>query len=126
MERFRRAVESGDPAAIAATLAEDVEFLSPVVFRPYRGRAVVGNLLRAAVAVFQDFRYREELRGDRSSALIFEARVGDKQVEGIDLLEVNAEGLVSKLTVFVRPLQATMALADAMRRQLEALSAPLG
>lgn len=64
--------------------------MSPVVFRPYRGRADVGKLLRAVLVVFQDFRYREALQGERSFALVFEARVGDKQIEGVDLGDLGA------------------------------------
>ena len=120
MLRFRHAVESGDPAAIQASLAEDVVFDSPIAFRPYRGRAEVGRVLAAVSRVFADFRYRDALSGERSSALVFLARVGDKEIEGVDLLEVDGEGLVTKLTVFVRPLSATLALAEAMRAALAA------
>jgi hypothetical protein len=54
-----------------------------------------------------------------STALVFRARVGDKEIEGVDLGEVDADGQVTRLTVFVRPLTATHALAEAMRAQLE-------
>ncbi len=118
MKRFRRAVESGDVAAIQASLAEDVVFHSPVAFRPYRGRAEVGRVLAAVTTVFEDFRYREELAGERSFALVFVARIGDKEIEGLDLVEEDAAGLVTKLTVFTRPLSATLALAEAMRKAL--------
>jgi ketosteroid isomerase-like protein len=118
MQRFRQAVESGDSDAMVASLAEDVVFQSPIVFKPYRGREMVGRLLRAVATVFSDFRYLDELRSEGQTALVFAARVGDRDIEGIDLLQVDAAGLVAHLTVFVRPLSAAQALAAAMQAAL--------
>jgi hypothetical protein len=118
MQSFREAVESGDADALVATLAEDVVFKSPVVFKPYQGRAAVGGLLRAVATVFRDFRYVDELRSDGRTALVFAARVGDRDVEGIDLLELDADGRVKHLTVFVRPLSGAQALAAAVQTAL--------
>ena len=121
MQRFREAVESGDIDALVASLAEDVVFKSPIVFKPYQGREAVGRLLRAVTTVLLDFRYVHELRGERQGALVFAARVGDRDLEGIDLLEVDADGLVQHLTVFVRPLSAAQALAAAVQAALAEL-----
>jgi hypothetical protein len=38
-----------------------------------------------------------------------------------DLLEVDAEGLVTELSVFVRPLSGLLALVEAMRQALSAV-----
>jgi limonene-1,2-epoxide hydrolase len=118
MQRFRNAVEAQDADALVASLAEDVVFQSPVVFRTYRGRAEVGGLLRVVLRVLQDFRYADELHSDRQTALVFTARVGDRNLDGIDLIEVDADGLVTRLTVFVRPMSAAQALAAAMQAAL--------
>lgn len=104
--------------AMVACLAEDVVFQSPVVFSPYRGRAVVGHLLRTVAGVFKDFRYTDELASAGQTALCFSARVGDKQLEGIDLITLDEEGRVAKLVVFVRPMSGAMALAQAMQAAL--------
>jgi hypothetical protein len=56
-----------------------------------------------------------------SAALVFSARIGDKDIDGIDLLEVDAEGLVTQLSVFVRPLSGLLALVEAMRQALSAV-----
>ncbi len=124
MKRFREAVESGDKEAIVASLADDVVFESPIVFGAYRGKDAVGTLLRAVAGVFEDFRYTGELHGDGQTALVFEARVGDKKIHGVDLGKVDAAGLVTHLTVFVRPLTAAHALAEAMRAALFTGSIP--
>ncbi len=119
---FREAVEAGDVAAMAAALDPDVAFRSPVVFRPYEGRDAVMQLLSLVAQVFEEFRYVDELHGEDSTCLVFHARVGDRELEGIDYLRHGADGLVTELTVMVRPYSAATALRDAMGAKLEALT----
>jgi hypothetical protein len=118
MHRFRAAVEANDPDAVIASLAEDVVFSSPLVWKPYRGRTAVGGLLRCVMRVFQDFRYTDQLSSATQTALVFTARVGDRELDGVDLCATNAAGLVTQLTVFVRPMSGAIALGEAMRAEL--------
>src|SRR3954466_15802684 len=111
---FRDAVLRRDHAGMVDALAPAVVFNSPVAFQPFKGREVVGQMLAAVMETFEDFRYSDELAGETAHALIFEARVGDKQVQGIDLLRFDADGKIDDFTVMVRPLSATIALAEAM------------
>jgi hypothetical protein len=119
---FRRAIEARDLDAAVALLHEDVVFKSPVVFKPYQGREALRLILGAVLNVFEDFRYVREIGADdaRDHALVFEARVGDKLLEGCDFIRLDDDGLISELTVMVRPLAATLALADAMKAKLAA------
>ena len=118
MHPFRAAVESQDLEAGIACLAPDVVFHSPVTFKPYEGRDDVGGLLGIVFRTFEDFRYTDELEGEGVHALIFKARVGDKEVEGLDLLRTNEDGLIADFTVMVRPLSAAIALAEAVGKGL--------
>ncbi len=122
MHPFRAAVESTDHARIAALLAEDVVFCSPVVFKPYRGRDTLAAILLAVSRVFEDFRYEREIgaEGAADHALVFRARVGDREVEGCDFLHTDEHGLIDELTVMVRPLSGALALAEAMKAELAA------
>jgi SnoaL-like domain len=120
---FRDAVEVGDLAAIEAALDPTVVFRSPVVFKPYEGREAVMTLLSLVVQVFEDFRYVDELEGDGTKCLFFKARVGEREVDGIDYLRVGEDGLVTELMVMVRPYSGVTALRDAMGAKLEALAA---
>jgi hypothetical protein len=116
---FRAAVEAGDIEAAVALLAPDVTFRSPVVHRPYEGADAVAVLLRAVFEVFEDFRYHEELQsGDGGHALIFAARVGDRELQGLDLLRDDDRGRIAQFTVMVRPLSGALALAEAMKAKL--------
>jgi SnoaL-like domain len=127
--RFRAAVERRDPEALRELFAEEVLFYSPAKFRPFEGRtavlAVFDVLLRR---VFEEFRYVGELHGpveDTAEAhvLIFRARVGGKDVHGMDLVQLDDAGLISQFTVMVRPLSGLTALSDAVAAGLEASSA---
>ena len=121
-DAFVHAVEARDAAALTGALAEDVAFRSPVVFRPYEGRELVATILtEGAMKVFEDFRYTDRLEGEGTAALIFEARVGDREVQGLDLLRFDRQGRIAELTVMVRPMSAMHALAEAMGRRFEAL-----
>lgn len=99
---------------------EDVVFRSPVVFTPYEGREALRQILAAVMEVFEDFRYTREIGGDDAPdhALVFEARVGEKALEGCDFIQLDEAGAIKQLTVMVRPLSATLTLADLMKARL--------
>jgi len=115
---FQSAVESGDREAVRDSLSADAVFNSPVIFAPYRGRDAVATLVAAAIDVFQDFRYTGQVVDGDHQVLVFEARVGDRRVQGVDILRLDEEGLVAELTVMLRPMSGMMAMADAMRQRL--------
>jgi hypothetical protein len=117
---FRQAVESGDHAGMVAALAPDAVLRSPVSFKPFEGTEAIGALFAALLEAFEDFRYTDELQGDGICGLAFEARVGDREVQGVDLLRFDESGRISELTVMVRPLSAVTALAEAVGSRLAA------
>ncbi|MFD3582292.1 nuclear transport factor 2 family protein [Streptomyces sp. NPDC058683] len=124
MHPFGKAVESDDADAVAALLADDVVFTSPVAFKPYAGKAITVAILRAVSQVFEDFTYVREI-GDpdgRDHALVFTATVAGKKLQGCDFLHVDENGKIDDLTVMVRPLSAAQALAEAMNARFEAIA----
>jgi hypothetical protein len=125
---FRSAIEAWDVDAAVDLLSDDVVFRSPVVFKPYHGRDAVAVLLAAVARVFEDFRYVREIGAPdaRDHALVFQARIGDKQIEGCDFLHLDQNGSIDELMVMVRPLSGVIALADAMKAQLASAEATQG
>ena len=124
---FRAAVEAEDLDAATALLSDDVTFNSPVVHKPYAGKDTVATILRTAFSVFEDFRYTDELEADGVHALIFRAHVGDRQLQGMDLIRTGEDGRIVDFTVMVRPASGLMALAERMGAALaEAGVAPPG
>ena len=119
---FRAAVEAKDLDAMRAALHPDVIFRSPVVHKPYEGRDAVMFLLGAVVRVFEDFRYLDELHADGSHALIFEAKAGGRELNGLDYIRTDGDGLITELWVMIRPLSGLSAVGEAMRALLAASS----
>lgn len=119
---FRLAVEARDHDAIVATLASDVQFHSPVAFRPFDGREATAGVLAAIASVFEDFEYTDELASGDTVALLFRARVGDKSVQGIDYLRLDDDGKIEEFTVMLRPLSAIMAVGEQMAAKVEGLA----
>jgi hypothetical protein len=120
MQPFRAAIEARDMDAAVGLLGDDVVFHSPIAFTPYQGRAAVGKVLRAVVEVFEDFRYVREIgaAGAADHALVFRARIGERELEGCDFLHLDETGAITGFTVMVRPLNGALALAEAMKAKL--------
>jgi hypothetical protein len=118
-DRFRHAAEAKDFSAIDELFTEDVTFRSPVVFKQYEGRDAVAMLLGAVAQVFQDFRYTDQVETGDAAALAFSARVGDRELDGIDFLHFDSEGRINRMAVYVRPMSGVNALAEAMQKKLE-------
>ena len=115
---FGQAIEAGDEDAAVATLAENIEFRSPAVYKPYHGKEQVEGILRLVATVFENFRYTNEWRDGRTTILFFEANVGDRELQGVDILKDGEDGLVEEFTVMVRPLSGLQALAGAVAARL--------
>ena len=122
-DAFKRAAEAKDFSQISELFTEDVTFKSPVVFKPYEGPEALAMLLGAVVQVFEGFRYVEQVETGDTAVLMFEANVGDKAVQGVDILRFADDGRVREMIVMVRPMSGMHALADRMKAMLEAAGA---
>ena len=122
-DRFRGAAEAKDFSQVAELFTEDVTFKSPVVFKPYEGREALGMILGAVVQVFEDFRYVEQVETGDTAVLVFEARVGERDIQGVDILRFGEDDQVRELIVMVRPMSGMHALAERMKAMLEAAGA---
>jgi hypothetical protein len=125
MHPFRAAVEARDLEAIPALLAPDAVFVSPVAFRPYEGRELVAAILVGVGRVLEDLVYEREYATDDGAglALLFHARVGERDVQGCDFLRFDAEGRIAELMVMLRPLSAAQAVAERMGAQFDEIRA---
>lgn len=111
-------VEARDVAALADILAEDVTFRSPFVWKPYRGKATTTHILRTVMNVFEDFRYARTFVNPTGCVLEFSARVGDRELFGVDLIEFDDDGRIIDFAVMIRPGTGLEAVAEEMRKRL--------
>jgi hypothetical protein len=119
---FRRAAEAKDLELLTETLREDVILHSPILFRGFEGRETVIAVLSHVAATLEDLSYIDELNDGKSVALRFKAKVAStsRELEGIDFLELDEDGRVAELTVFMRPFSALTAFNEQMSARLGA------
>lgn len=122
LQEWHRIVAGGDLAALPAVLHPDVVFRSPAAFKPYEGAPAVALILRTVFGVFRDFAYERQFASadGLDVALEFRARVGERQLKGVDLIRFDAEGRITDFEVMIRPASALLALAEEMGRRLPA------
>jgi hypothetical protein len=124
-QRWHRMIQSQDLSRLPELLHPQAVFRSPMAFKPYESAAAVNLILNTVVTVFEDFAYhREFVSADGSSAVLeFSARVGDRQLKGIDMIRFDEAGLISDFEVMVRPMSGLQALGDEMGKRLAPLAA---
>jgi hypothetical protein len=121
LEAWHDYVRSRDPARLDALIADEAVFESPAVHTPQEGKAITVAYLSAALRVLgtEDFRYREEWRGERSAVLEFATVLDGLTVNGVDIIHWNDEGRITHFKVMVRPLKALNRLIEAMAAALQ-------
>ena len=99
-------------------------FRSPALFRPTIGRGPTTLVLAAVLQVFGELRYTHRYLDEPDGVTLqFETSVEDAEgrrleVEGVDIFRLDVDGRIASLTVMLRPLNATQAVAARMREQL--------
>jgi uncharacterized protein len=120
---FHDAVLAADWDTAFAQLADGVVFRSPAVHHPYEGREATITVLRAVSTVFEDFRYVDVLDAGDRAGLVFEAQIGDREVQGWDYLRFDEAGRIVEFTVMLRPLSGLLAVVEAMQAALAGATA---
>ncbi|PSL93661.1 nuclear transport factor 2 family protein [Pseudomonas sp. R9.37] len=120
LQRWHAMLAGRDLQSLPELLAPDAVFRSPMAHTPYPGAPVVSMILNTVITVFEDFKYHREMAtaDGLSVVLEFSARVGDKQLKGIDLIRFNESGQIVEFEVMVRPLSGLQALGEEMGRRL--------
>ncbi|MFL9812499.1 nuclear transport factor 2 family protein [Stutzerimonas sp. VN223-3] len=120
LQCWHRMIETRDLSALPELLHSRAVFRSPMAYKPYESAAAVNLILNTVIKVFEDFAYHRELASadGLSVVLEFSARVGDRQLKGIDLIRFDESGLIIDFEVMVRPMSGLQALGDEMARRL--------
>lgn len=110
-----RAMREQDFSAMAKLFAPDVVLESPVTGSfSFRGREDVIALLRIVRGTMEGLEHFELLGAGDVWSQRFGARVRGRLLDGVDVLRFNADGQVSTMTVFLRPLPSLAAFAAAV------------
>lgn len=120
LQRWHQMIEAADLSRLPELLHPHAVFRSPMAFKPYESAAAVSLILNTVVKVFEDFAYHRELASadGLSVVLEFSARVGDRELKGIDMIRFDESGLITDFEVMVRPMSGLQALGEEMGRRL--------
>jgi len=123
LTEWHRMVAAKDLDALGSLLSEDVSLGVPPYWEKLRGHALAQHLLGLIVNTIADFSYRREWLQGTELALEFTGRIGDLDLQGIDLITLDEQCRVTNLDVLMRPVNAVLALRDEIGPQMAAFLA---
>ena len=120
LDTWHHMVASRDLSNLLSIVHPDAVFRSPMANTAYTSAPALMLALSTVIQVFEDFTYHRQLATDDGLNIVleFSARVGDKQLKGIDLVRFNEQGEITEFEVMVRPLSGLQALGAEMGARL--------
>jgi hypothetical protein len=118
-DAFKAAAEAKDFSAIDDLFVEEPTFRSPAVFRPYKGKDAMKAVLGAVSQVFSDFRYTDQIEDGETAILVFKAKAGEREIDGVDILRLEGDR-IRELMVMIRTVRGLEAVVAEMAKRLEA------
>jgi len=112
LDEWHRIVAEGDLAALEGLLAEDIELGAPPYWDKLKGRPMVHHLLGLIVHTIEDFTYHREWCEGGEYALEFTGHVGEHNLQGIDLISVDEQGVIQRFEVLMRPVNTVIELRN--------------
>jgi len=124
LDRWHDFMAQRDPDLLDRMLHDDAVFHSPVVHTPQKGKALTASYLKAAARVLggEMFRYVREFDCGTRAVLEFEAELDGIHINGVDLIEWDADGRITDFKVMVRPLKAIQAIHAQMAEMLRQMA----
>ncbi len=122
LQAWHAMIAQRDLSRLPELLHPQAVFRSPMAYKPYEGAAAVNLILNTVLQVFEDFRYHRELVSAEGSDVVleFSARVGDRELKGIDMIRFDEAGKIVEFEVMIRPISGLQALGEEMKRRLAA------
>lgn len=120
LEKWHQMVESRDLTTLQDIVHPNAVFRSPMAIKSYSPAPALILALQTVITIFEDFKYHRQFAGDdgHSVVLEFSARVGDKNLKGIDIVRFDDEGQIIEFEVMIRPLNGLQALGSEMGSRL--------
>jgi hypothetical protein len=115
-----------DLEAWAVALAPEVTLRSPLLRTPFRGRAAAIELFAVLLDTLDDFVVTGHYATATSHVFLWRAAVQDREISGVDHLEHDSAGLVSQVTVYIRPLIGLGDFAAGLGPGLASRRSPVG
>lgn len=125
LARWHDMIASRNLAALQSMSRPDVVFRSPAMHKPYATAPVLNLILNTVMQVFEDFMYHRQFASEDGLSVVleFSARLGDRELKGIDMIRFDAEGRIAEFEVMIRPLSGLQVLAAEMSARIGAVLA---
>ena len=120
LDLWHQWIERKDLSQLRTIAHPDAVFRSPIANTPYASADALVLALSTVIDVFQDFTYHRQLASEDGLNVVleFSARVGDKNLKGIDLIRFDEQGRIVDFEVMVRPMSGLQALGAEMGRRV--------
>jgi len=122
MHPLRKLRESGSatPAQVAALLAENVVFNSPILARSIQGRKAIAAIFAQSSSTRGSGAYTAEHKLDaRTTFMRWEGTMDGHKIESLEVIVDNDEGLIVERTIALRPYPAVKLFRDALYASLK-------
>ncbi len=126
MHPLRKLREAGPntPSQVSELLAENVVFHSPVFVRAVKGRKEVAAIFAASPSVRQGAYTAEYRLDDHTTFLRWAGTIDGHEMESLEVIVDNDQGLIVERTLAYRPLPAVKLFRDAMYPTLKDVVPP--
>ena len=116
---WRAAGEAGDAVGAVAALSPDVVLVSPITEQfVFRGHRQVQTLLEVALTTIDEITYTDQVAEGGTVALFYQARIGTAHLHEAQRLRLGADGRITEITLYVRPLPALTLLMNRLGPEL--------
>jgi hypothetical protein len=116
---WRAAGEAGDAAGAVAALSPDVTLISPITEQfTFRGHRQIRTLLDVALPALDGITYTDQVAEGPTVALFYEAHIGTTRLYEAQRLRLGADGLISEITLYIRPAPALTLLMSRLGPEL--------
>jgi len=120
LAQWHALMHNNDLRSLPQLLHPQAVFRSPMAYKPYVGAPMVSLILNTVSKVFVDFAYHRELASadGLNVVLEFSAKVGGRELKGIDMIRFDEAGKIIDFEVMIRPMSGLQALGEEMGRRL--------
>ena len=110
--RYSQALSAFDPEAIVASLSDEITIRVAVHDQPLQGKDTAAFLCGVLTQELTPFRLVGEIVEGDQSVVLFQTTLRGQRADGLNVVTLQPEGLVSELTVFFRPLATLQLIAE--------------
>jgi hypothetical protein len=116
MHPLRALRERGNntPEEVSALVSDDVEFHTPILTKVVTGRELIGRIWALSSNLRSGHYVREDKIDERTTFLQWQGQIGGRDLEILELIEDDDDGLIRKRIAAYRPLPAVEVFRTAM------------